>query len=66
MTSYHRAAQETMGLRSFLRGGYQHIKAPTMVTNQSGRTVFTVIPGRITTDFVWSDEEPIWLKKGAP
>jgi len=55
-----------MGLRSFLRGGYQHIKAPTMVTNQSGRTVFTVIPGRITTDFVWSDEEPIWLKKGAP
>jgi hypothetical protein len=33
-----------MPLREFLRGGYQKIKMPTIVTSR-GVPVFTVIPG---------------------
>lgn len=32
-----------MGLREFLRGGYQEVKETTIVANH-GRPVFTVIP----------------------
>lgn len=54
-----------MPVREFLRGGYQKITEPTIVTSH-GHVLFTVWPGqRVARDF-HTDAQRATLREGPP
>lgn len=52
---------EEMGLRAFLRGGYQTVQQPVQVTSR-GNVIGTFVPGLIMNEFSWSTADPMWLR----
>jgi hypothetical protein len=55
----------TISLRDFLRGGYQHISEPTLVTYHAA-VLGTFVPGVISSAYDWRPNAMLGEEAGAP